>query len=104
MVYGEMRPLSMILDATLYSTHFQAFVGFLWPVTDLDLDNWTIDFLQYWLTGQQPNLLQECTLFYRGPALNYATVSVVQFVYDVCPSASQLKNTVNAIQNVESIL
>jgi len=35
-----------------------AFVGFLWPVTDLDLDNWTIDFLQYWLTGQQPNLLQ----------------------------------------------
>lgn len=35
-----------------------AFVGFLWAVTDLDLDNWTIGFLEYWLTGQQGDLLQ----------------------------------------------
>jgi len=36
-----------------------ALVGFLWPVTDLDLDNWSIDFLNSWLaSGSQSNLLQ----------------------------------------------
>ena len=67
------------LDETLHSTHFQAFVGFLWPVTDLDLDNWTIDFLQYWLTGQQANLLQAC-IFFMILVLNNAAVYVAQFV------------------------
>ena len=35
-----------------------AFVGFLWPVTDADVDKWTIEFLEYWLTGRQSDMLQ----------------------------------------------
>lgn len=27
-------------------------LGFLWSVTDLDLDNWTMKFLEHWLGGQ----------------------------------------------------
>jgi len=35
-----------------------AVVGFLWPVTDLDVDEFTKQFVEYWLTGQEENLLQ----------------------------------------------
>ena len=27
-------------------------LGFLWSVTDRDLDNWTVEFLKYWLENQ----------------------------------------------------
>lgn len=35
-----------------------AMVGFLWQVTDVDLDAFTKRFLEYWLNGKEPNLLQ----------------------------------------------
>ena len=35
-----------------------AIAGFLWPVSDADLDQWTIEFLKYWVSGQEKNLLQ----------------------------------------------
>ena len=35
-----------------------ALAGFLWPVSDADLDQWTIHFLQHWVTGKEKNLLQ----------------------------------------------
>lgn len=35
-----------------------AMIGFLWFVTDVDVDNWTIRFLDYWLKGSQGNMLQ----------------------------------------------
>ena len=28
-------------------------LGFLWSVTDLDLDTWTVDFLRVWLGGER---------------------------------------------------
>ena len=35
-----------------------ALAGFLWPVTDNDLDQWTIKFLDYWMNGKEKSLLQ----------------------------------------------
>lgn len=35
-----------------------ALLGFLWPVSDKDVDNWTVELFQCWLSGSQPNLLQ----------------------------------------------
>ena len=36
-----------------------ALLGFLWPITNRDLDKWTIKFLEHWLTeGDQEELLQ----------------------------------------------
>jgi separase len=40
-----------------------AIVGFLWAVTDADVDQWTVTFLQHWLGGKkdgQAELLQAC--------------------------------------------
>eukprot|EP00088_Acartia_fossae_P018578 TRINITY_DN20736_c0_g1_i1.p1 TRINITY_DN20736_c0_g1~~TRINITY_DN20736_c0_g1_i1.p1 ORF type:complete len:248 (+),score=29.61 TRINITY_DN20736_c0_g1_i1:169-912(+) len=55
--YGRnIDPLGVAHSYLLASS--PAFVGFLWPVTDLDLDNWTIEFLRYWLTGQEGNIMQ----------------------------------------------
>ena len=38
-----------------------ALLGFLWAVTDADVDQWTVTFLQHWLGGRkdgQEELLQ----------------------------------------------
>jgi len=35
-----------------------AIAGFLWPVTDGDVDQWTVEFLEYWMQGKQLSLLQ----------------------------------------------
>ena len=38
-----------------------ALLGFLWAITDVDLDNWTAEFLEHWLGGKkggQEELLQ----------------------------------------------
>ena len=36
-----------------------ALLGFLWPVTDRDVDRWTVTFLEHWLRdGGQEELLQ----------------------------------------------
>lgn len=35
-----------------------ALLGFLWPVTDADVDQWTVTFLTHWLGGGQEELLQ----------------------------------------------
>ena len=35
-----------------------ALLGFLWPVTDADVDQWTVSFLGHWLGGEEPELLQ----------------------------------------------
>jgi len=46
-----------VVQSYLFGTS-PAVVGFLWPVTDADVDKWTIEFLEYWLTGKEENLLQ----------------------------------------------
>jgi len=35
-----------------------AMLGFLWPVTDADTDQWTVQFLSHWLSGGEPDLMQ----------------------------------------------
>lgn len=35
-----------------------ALLGFLWPVTDADVDQWTVTFLNHWLGGGEEELLQ----------------------------------------------
>ena len=66
----------MIILAQLKSNHIvnaqnyllassPALLGFLWAVTDADVDQWTVLFLQHWLSGKkdgQSELLQVCKL------------------------------------------
>jgi len=35
-----------------------AMLGFLWPVTDADVDQWTVEFLTHWLGGSEADLMQ----------------------------------------------
>ena len=60
---GELRRLGRNTDPQGAAQSYligtsPAVAGFLWPVTDVDVDKWTIEFLEYWLTGQEINLLQ----------------------------------------------
>ena len=55
--------LDASVDATLclfpMETLLVALLGFLWPVTDGDVDRWTVMFLDHWLKdGGQEELLQ----------------------------------------------
>jgi len=53
-----------------------AMVGFLWPVTDVDVDNWTIRFLDYWLNGRQGNMLQ-AVADQRGSFANFSNTAAL---------------------------
>jgi len=35
-----------------------AMLGFLWAVTDADVDQWTVEFMKHWLSGAEPDLMQ----------------------------------------------
>lgn len=35
-----------------------AMLGFLWPVSDADVDQWTMEFMKHWLSGAEPDLMQ----------------------------------------------
>lgn len=53
--YGRnLDPLGIVQSYLIGSS--PALVGFLWPVTDVDLDQWTIKFLEYWLKASSGNL------------------------------------------------
>ena len=56
-----------------------ALVGFLWPVTDMDVDHWTLEFLDYWLTGQEGELLQ--AVADKRASFNHFTNSCALVVY-----------------------
>jgi len=65
-------------------------LGFLWSITDRDLDQWTVKFLRYWLGEEQPEFVQAvadkkpafsrmitkaAVVIYGLPSLNYTTTT-----------------------------
>lgn len=57
---GKIERLGRSFDPTGTANSYQiasspCMLGFLWSITDLDLDTWTVSFLQFWLDRQPPD-------------------------------------------------
>ena len=65
---GKLERLGRQLDPIGVVQHYligtaPCLLGFLWSITDKDVDQWTVEFLQYWLPingqkGEQPEFVQ----------------------------------------------
>lgn len=60
---GQLTRLGRTVDPLGTATSYllaasPALLGFLWPVTDADVDQWTVEFLNHWLGGEEEELMQ----------------------------------------------